>query len=143
MTDAVSEESPSLYSPPAYTTGGYCVSGQVRPYKHRSGTSYLGVYIAVWKGQYDEQISWPMRKMIRLSVINQYNPSENVGFTFPTDDKPGFQRPTTLINSRSGFPKFFMLKPLNDSEFVKNDTLHIEIKLEDPAPGSFGVAEKH
>lgn len=130
--DAVSDDDLSYYSPPVYTTGGYCVSGQICCYRHACGTSYLGLYIAIWKGQYDEQVSWPMSKIITASAVNQNNLSKSVGDRFASDDKPGFQNPPILVNEGWGFPKFLNLNASNISEFLKNDSLQIEIKLGDP-----------
>ncbi|WP_257297181.1 hypothetical protein [Endozoicomonas sp. YOMI1] len=142
LADAVSKKNQSYYSPAVYTTDCYCVSGQISPYEHDSGRSYLRVYVALWQGQYDKQISWPMSKIITLSLVNQNDPRKNEAVTFASDDKPGFQTPPNLVNTGWGFPKFLMLNDLDNTEFVKNDSLHLEIVLEDPLPRS-GTPEGH
>lgn len=131
----LSDEGSSYYSPAFYTTDRYCVSGQIYPYKHDRGGCYLGVYIAVWKGQYDEQMSWPMNKKITLSLVNQNNPPEKIARTFVSVEKPScFQKPQNLVNKGWGYPKFLSLEAMKNSEIVKNNSLHMEIKLENPSP---------
>ena len=142
LADAATKKDQCHYCPAVYTTDRYCVSGQLSSYEQASARGYLGVYIAVWKGQYDEQIHWPMSKMITVSLVDQNDPAKRAGGMFASEEKPSFQKPQKRVNSGWGFPKFLAMNDLSNPEIVQNDSLHITIKLEDPSPGS-GVSERH
>ncbi|MBO9496346.1 hypothetical protein J7438_20015 [Thalassotalea sp. G20_0] len=142
LADAATKKDQSHYCPAVYTTDRYCVSGQLSSYEQASAKGFLGVYIAVWKGQYDEQIHWPMNKVITVSLVNQNDPAKRAGGMFASEEKPSFQKPQKRVNSGWGFSKFLALNDLSNPEIVQNDSLLITIKLEDPPPGS-GVSERH
>ena len=139
LANAISNKA-QCYSPVIYTTDRYCVSGQISAYERTitpyKRVGYLSISIAVWKGQYDERISWPMRKIITVSLVNQIDPANNAAKTFSSDDKPAFHKPHNLVSDGWGFHKFLRLEGLNNPGIVQNDALQIKIKLEDPSPGS-------
>ena len=143
LADAVTtRKDQSHYCPAFYTTDRYCVSGQISSFEQASASGYFGVFIAVWKGQYDEQIRWPMSKIITLSLVNQNAPARTGRGMFASGDRPGFQKPQNRVNNGWGIPEFLSLSDLGNPEIVQNYSLHIQIKLEDSATGP-GASERH
>ena len=47
----------------------------------------------------------------------------------PNPESCSFQKPKDPFNIASGFPEFPVLHIVNDSSFVKNDTIYFRVKL--------------
>ena len=50
----------------------------------------------------------------------------------PNPESSSFQKPKDTFNIAAGFPEFADLSVMNDSLFVKNDTIYFRVKLDPP-----------
>jgi len=128
----------SLYSPPFYTsTHGYRLCLRAYLYGDGSGKgTHISLFIVLMKSEYDDILSWPFRHRVTLSLINQNNPLSAEAAIMrkfvPNPESSSFQKPKDTFNIASGFPEFAELHILNDSAFVKNDTIYFRVKLDPP-----------
>jgi len=128
----------SLYSPPFYTsTHGYRLCLRAYLYGDGSGKgTHISLFIVLMKSEYDDILSWPFRHRVTLSLINQNNPLSTEAAIMrkfvPNPESSSFQKPKDTFNIASGFPEFAELHILNDSSFVKNDTIYFRVKLDPP-----------
>ena len=126
----------SLYSPPFYTsTHGYRLCLRAYLYGDGSGKgTHISLFIVLMKSEYDDILSWPFRHHVTLSLINQNNPLSAEAAIMrkfiPNPESSSFQKPKGTFNIASGFPEFAKLHILNDSSFVKNDTIYFRVKLD-------------
>ena len=128
----------SLYSPPFYTsTHGYRLCLRAYLYGDGSGKgTHISLFIVLMKSEYDDILLWPFRHHVTLSLINQNNPlsaeAAIIRKFVPNPESSSFQKPKDTFNIASGFPEFAELHILNDSSFVKNDTIYFRVKLDPP-----------
>ena len=128
----------SLYSPPFYTSNhGYRLCLRAYLYGDGSGKgTHISLFIVLMKSEYDDILSWPFRHRVTLSLINQDNPlSADAAIMrkfVPNPESSSFQKPKDTFNIASGFPEFAELSVMNDSSFVKNDTIYFRVKLDSP-----------
>ena len=88
------------------------------------------------KSEYDDILLWPFCHCVTLSLINQSSPPSAeaaIMWKFvPNPESCSFQKPKDTFNITSGFPEFAELHIVNDSSFVKNDTIYFRVKLDPP-----------
>ena len=131
--DAISGRTPSLYSPPFYTSRhGYKMCGRV--YLNGDGMgkgTHLSLFFVVMKGQFDALLPWPFRQRVTLMVLDQSQARRHVTDTFrPDPQSSSFQRPVNDMNIASGCPLFVALESVESRGYVKDDTLYICIKVD-------------
>ena len=123
----------TLYSPPFYTAeqnGGYkmCLFLYLDGDGGGKGT-HLSLYVAVMKGEYDGQLTWPFRQKVTLMLEDQDH-QQHIAQWFkpdPAEYNASFQRPSphSEMNVAFGFPKFAPLTVLDNSLYVKDDILRL------------------
>jgi hypothetical protein len=131
--DAVSGRTPSLYSPPFFTSRrGYKMCGRV--YLNGDGMgkgTHLSLFFVVMKGQFDALLPWPFRQRVTLMVLDQSSTQRHTLDTFrPDPQSSSFQRPVNDMNVASGCPLFIPIDSLDRKGFVKDDTLFVCIKVD-------------
>ena len=128
----------SLYSPPFYTSmHGYRLC--LRAYLYGDGVgkgTHVSLFVVIMRSEYDDLLSWPFKHRVTLSLINQDNPlSADAVITHkfvPNVESSSFQKPRDTFNVASGFPQFAPLSVLNDTSYMKNDTIYFRVKLDPP-----------
>lgn len=126
--EAAEERVTYIYSPPFYTGHhGYKMCIRVYLNGYGSGhTTHLSLLFVLMKGEYDPLLNWPFSSKVSMILVNQ-NQRKDIVQTFnPTPDSSSFQRPTTDMNVASGCPHFARLSVLDDTDYVKDDTLYIK-----------------
>ena len=136
--EACTGKTTHLNSPPFYTSNhGYRLC--LRAYLYGDGPgkgTHISLFIVLMKSEYDDILSWPFHYQVTLSLLNQDNPlSADAAITrkfVPNPESSSFQKPKDMFNIESGFPKFSELAVMNNSSFVKNDTIYFRVKLDPP-----------
>ncbi len=131
--DAVSGRTPSLYSPPFFTSRrGYKMCGRV--YLNGDGMgkgTHLSLFFVVMKGQFDALLPWSFRQRVTLMVLDQNPTQRHTLDTFrPDPQSSSFQKPVNDMNLASGCPLFIPVDALDKKGFVKDDTLFVCIKVD-------------
>ena len=126
-----------LVSTPFYTERyGYKLRLSIIPSGIASGkNTHLSVFLIVMKGQYDAILTWPFKKAVKFTLIDQQeDPVErkNVSLRIRTDDvlKGNFDRPITEENGGWGFPEFISHKKLHSRRYIVDDTLFLQFEVD-------------
>ena len=126
-------------SPPMYThSGGYkfCIGIDANGAETSRGKS-VNVEVWVMKGEYDDQLQWPVTAKFTLELINHFENGENKTCTItptwvrPTEeceqrgDRTFLTVPTRAYHfiSHSELPR----NPVTCTHFLKNDTLNFHL----------------
>ncbi len=122
----------SLYSAPFYTSRhGYKVC--LRLYMDGDGSgkgTHLSFFLTVMKGEYDALLQWPFKQTATLMLLDQDKLKDVVQSFRPESTSSSFQRPRNEMNVASGCPMFAPLSILNNSSYVKEDTMFLKCKIE-------------
>ena len=96
--------------------------------------THLSLFLVLMRSEYDDLLSWPFSHRVTMSLVNQehpLSPQHAVTHKFaPNPDSSSFQKPVDTFNVASGFPQFAEQGKLDNSEFVRNDTMYIRVKLD-------------
>ena len=122
----------SLYSAPFYTSRhGYKVCLRLYMDGDGSGKStHLSFFLTVMKGEYDALLRWPFKQTVTLMLLDQDNLKDVVQSFRPEPSSSFFQRPRNEMNVASGCPMFAPLSVLNNSSYVKDDTMFLKCKID-------------
>ncbi|XP_033095314.1 TNF receptor-associated factor 3-like [Anneissia japonica] len=128
--DADSGKTLSLYSQPFYTSRfGYKMCARV--YLNGDGmgkNSHVSLFFVVMKGDYDALLPWPFRQKVTLMLLDQETARRHLSDSFrPDPASSSFKRPATDMNIASGCPLFVAQSVLQDSIYVKDDTVFFKI----------------
>ena len=123
----------SLYSQPFYTSRyGYKMCGRV--YLNGDGMgkgTHLSLFFVLMRGEYDALLEWPFRQKVTLSLLDQSPARRDLSDTFrPDPTSSSFRRPSTEMNIASGCPMFISHNDLQNSRFLKDDTLYMKIVVD-------------
>ncbi len=118
----------SLYSAPFYTSRqGY--KACLRLYMNGNGcgkNTHLSFFVTIMKGEYDALLQWPFRHTVTLTLFDQ-DGVKNISQAFqPEPISSSFQRPRNEMNIALGCPMFAPLSILNNSSYVKEDTMFLK-----------------
>lgn len=130
--DAVKGHILSLYSQPFYTHKyGYKMCARV--YLNGDGLgkgSHLSLFFVVMCGEYDNLLPWPFQQPVTMILLNQENGQVPISQTFkPDPTNNSFQKPTSNMNTASGFPQFVSHTVLETPKYIKDDVLMIKIHV--------------
>ena len=120
---------------PFYTESyGYKLKARINPNGAASGwNTYLSVSIAVMKGEYDAILSWPFKKKVKFTLIDQQeDPAnrENVTEENAPDGRPKCcARPTREGNAWLGSAKFISHEKLHTRRYLVDDTLFLQVEI--------------
>ena len=130
--EAVSGKTVSLYSAPFYTNRhGYKMC--LRLYLDGDGGgkgTHLSFFLTLMKGEYDALLSWPFRQTITLVLLDQDRQKNIVQSFRPDMDSSSFQRPVNEMSVASGCPTFAPLSVLDNSSYVKDDTMFFQCRVD-------------
>ncbi|KAI0227790.1 TNF receptor-associated factor 3 [Lamellibrachia satsuma] len=131
--DAFQNRIVSLYSQPFYTDRyGNKMCGRV--YLNGDGMgkgTHLSLFFVLMRGEYDALLEWPFRQKVTLSLLDQSPARRDLSDTFrPDPTSSSFRRPTTEMNIASGCPMFISHSDLQNSRFLKDDTIYMKIVVD-------------
>lgn len=129
FSEALSNKTPSLYSPPFYTSRfGYKLCA--RAYLNGDGMgkgNHLSLFISIMRGEYDAVLPWPFTRKITLKLLDQ-NKNVDVSETFmPDANSNSFQRPTSAMNVASGCPRFCAHSRLQTNAYIKDNAMFVKV----------------
>ena len=126
-----------IYSLPFYTgqNSGYklCLFLYMDGDGSGKGT-HLSFYIAVMRGEYDAQLTWPFKQKVTL-ILQDQDHQQHIAEWFkpdPEEYNTSFQRPSphSEMNVAFGCPKFAPLSVLDNPSYVKDDTMILKCIVE-------------
>ena len=122
----------SLYSAPFYTSRhGY--KACLRLYMNGDGAgkgTHLSFFITLMRGEYDALLPWPFRQAVTLTLVDQNKQRDIVQSFCPEPTSSSFQRPRNEMNIASGCPMFASVSVLDNSSYVKDDTMFLKCKID-------------
>lgn len=136
--EAVSSQTPSLYSPPFYTSPcGYKMCARLYPNGDGQGsTTHLSVFFVVMRGEFDALLPWPFQQRVTIKLLDQSAPASmensrlDIVETFkPDPSSSSFHRPVKPMNVATGCPLFMSLSELKakESRYIRDDTIFIKV----------------
>lgn len=131
---------PALFSPPIYVYGSYkmCLRINLNGIDKRVG-QYIGLFVHMMKGEYDDFLKWPFTGTMSLSILDQTEGNENGKHISETmtakSDLLCFQKPTEARTEKGyGYVDFTRIETICKPKYVKNDTLLVQLLLSTRAP---------
>ena len=133
--NAITGMMPALFSPPIYMYGSYkmCLRINLNGIDKRVG-QYIGLFVHMMKGEYDDFLKWPFTGTMSLSILDQTEGSENGKHISETmtakSDLLCFQKPTEARTEKGyGYVDFTRIETICKPKYVKNDTLLVQLLL--------------
>lgn len=130
--EAMNGRTLSLYSAPFYTSRhGYKMC--LRLYMDGDGSgkgNHLSFFLTLMKGEFDSLLRWPFRQTVSLMLLDQDRQRDLVQSFRPEPSSASFQRPRMDMNVASGCPNFAPLSVLDNSSYVKEDTLFLKCVID-------------
>ena len=118
----------SLYSAPFYTSRhGYKMC--LRVYLNGDGSgkeTHLSFFLTLMKGEYDALLQWPFSLPVTLMLLDQDKRRHVIQSFRPEPSSCSFQRPKEEMNVASGCPRFAPLNVLDNSAYVRDDTMFLK-----------------
>ena len=134
MRQARSGKTVALHSAPCYTKQyeyKYCS----RLYLLGDGmgrSTYISMFVVVMKSEFDQLLTWPMRKRITFELINLQNEAESVIESFVSNPRSSsFQRPTNNMNVACGCPMFVTIERFLSGGFIKDNCVYIKTTIQE------------
>ena len=122
----------SLYSAPFYTSRhGYKLC--LRLYMNGDGSgkgSHLSFFLTLMRGEFDSLLQWPFKQTVSLILLDQDRQRNIIQSFRPEPSSASFQRPRTEMNVASGCPNFAPLSVLDNSSYVKEDTMFLKCAID-------------
>lgn len=122
----------SLYSAPFYTSRhGYKLC--LRLYMDGDGSgkgSHLSFFLTIMRGEFDSLLRWPFKQTVSLILLDQDRQRNIIQSFRPEPSSASFQRPRMEMNVASGCPNFAPLSVLDDSSYVKEDTMFLKCVID-------------
>ena len=129
--EARTRKTVSLYSAPFYTScHGY--KSCLRLYMNGDGAgkgTHLSFFITLMRGEYDAMLPWPFRQAVTLTLVDQNKQRDIVQSFRPEPTSSSFQRPRNEMNIASGCPMFASVSVMDNSSYVKDDTMFLKCKV--------------
>ena len=125
-------------SPPFFTGPvGYKLCVFIYPNGDDEGwNTHLSVYVSILRGKYDAILTWPFRKTVTFTVIDQQENelyANNVADMFiPDPANANFARPVKDSNDGYGFPHFMSHRELRSRRYIVDDTLFLKVECSSP-----------
>ena len=145
-----------LYTPPLYTSVfgyKYCLKimlngdmdSEINKYAKASSNSrdeaaertsilerYIGIYLILMKGDFDEMLMFPPNLKCRVSILDQSPLTKHITKVIYPENKVPFQKPERDMNPPVGFPLFASraeLLPEQGGLYVVDDVLFIKSEM--------------
>ncbi|WP_257263717.1 hypothetical protein [Endozoicomonas sp. ONNA2] len=134
MQTVMMSTSPKTLHSDSFYTDGYRLRAQIYVpsghYDKEEDRDHVGVYIQVVKGEHDEDVPWPMQKIVTVEVVNKEHVACNTMSFTTVDQDENFQKPIGEHNRPFGFPHFLPLPFLDDLQH-EDESLHLRISVTD------------
>ena len=134
MRQARSGKTVALHSAPCYTKQyeyKYCS----RLYLLGDGmgrSTHISMFVVVMKSEFDQLLTWPMRKRITFKLINLQNEADSVIESFISNPRSSsFQRPTNNMNVACGCPMFITIERFLSGGFIKDNCVYIKTTIQE------------
>ena len=127
------------FSPPFYShIGGYkmCLEVDANGWQDGKGT-HVSVYVRLMRGEYDDDLLWPLRGSIVFQLCNRRADTEHLDHTLVIDDKVGDdvagqvtdnERAPTAMGSLQFVPQTALYYDASkNTEFLVNDSLKFRV----------------
>jgi len=127
--DAIMGKSPSLYSPPFYTSRfGYKMCARI--YLNGDGQgkgTHISLFFVVMKGEYDALLEWPFPCKITLKLLAQEGNAHIAEAFRPDPNSSSFRRPSSEMNIASGVPLFANQQKVMSGPYKKNNCIFVQV----------------
>ena len=106
---------------------------QVKIRWHCESPSWVGFFLYIMKGDWDDKLTWPFRYGMRFILVNQYDNGQSYVWSCKISEEtslkyPGcFQKPTGTRNNGYGF---FSYNEIQQDVFSRHDTILLDIFVE-------------
>ena len=134
MKNKISQKKCNYYSDPFYV-GLYKFQGFID--WDYSRDDHIGLFLYIMKGEWDDELKWPIKYKSSLVLINQLDSGNNHHGEFEiTGTKLGkeskcFEKPKSFRNERSyGYSKFISQADILGEEYCKDDSIELNISVE-------------
>lgn len=132
IQQAIAGNVTALHSAPAFTEKyGYKFCGRL--YLDGDGMgqhTHVSVFFVAMKSEYDNLLSWPMKKKVTFRLFNLQNRSNDITESFYADEtSESFMKPQQEMNVAAGCPCFASKESLLYGGFIKDDSFFIEITV--------------
>ena len=113
----------------AFTSFPFYTSGyKLRFIVQFNNDNYIGVYIQLLQGEYDDELAWPFNCQIKFILVNDIYASHNFEHRFDTSLLENFNKPTAhRLNDKFGFHKFISHSDIESFAFCAHDSLLIRV----------------
>ena len=139
LVQAHAGEIRSIYSTP-FSTQKQGYQFVLRAFLNGDGEgqgTHLSLYVGLVKGYFDPVLSWPLQKMITISILNQTRDT-CIARTFAADggNNDVFKKPTSTPNPPYGYQTFCKLALLETEQagYVKDDQMFLRCHITNPTP---------
>ena len=117
--------------PPFYTElGGYKMAIEISANGEGAGkNTHVSVYIRIMRGEYDDQLQWPLRASVTIQLISQWNESH---YEMTTPFYEWARVTDGVVGAGWGWDKFVShreveFNPATQTEYLKNDRLNFRV----------------
>ena len=137
--DNMKKQNTEWYSPPFYYHfGGYkmCLNVYANGHGGCKGT-HVSVFICLMKGENDDNLKWPFRGIITVSLLNQLQPDNHHSRSIIYDENASEDTSSRVKEGRSeGWSKPTFIPHTNlslntekNSNYLKNDCLYFSVDI--------------
>ena len=134
-----------FYSSPFYThKGGYKMCIRVYSNGHGEGTgSHISTYMNLMKGDYDDNLEWPIQGKMTFELLNQLQDSTHriKILDYPKGNRKSMQRVVErdMAELAYGFSTFIPHEDLEfnaakNCQYLKDDCLYFRVSADTPSP---------
>lgn len=131
--DAVTGKTPSLYSPPFYTSRfGYKMCARI--YLNGDGQgkgSHISMFFVVMRSEYDALLPWPFPCKITMQLMAQEGNDVIIETFRPDPNSSSFRRPASDMNIASGCPLFVSQTKLAGAPYMVKDSIFVKVIVSD------------
>ena len=95
----------------------------------------VSLYISILKGDNDDNLPWPFKYRMSMSLINQKRVNNKIVQEHfdPAPSSASYQKPTSMRNKGTGFPLFTTHALAESEECLVNDKIKILIQVDSQA----------
>jgi len=127
--DEISGKSPSLYSPPFYTSRfGYKMRARIYLNGEGKGKgTHISLFLVVMKGEYDALLKWPFPCKTTLKLLAQDGNAHITEEFCPDTNSSSFRRPSPEMNIASGAPFFANQQRVMNGSYNKDNCIFVQV----------------